>query len=432
MTDRGLCADRGAKSVVMLVSLLTLIRNIIRSSTVGYRASFRGLPRKVWYLAGAQLVNSSGTMVILYMTLYLTGTHHFSLARAGQIMSGYGQGMMLGAFLGGWLADRAGAHRTQRLALFATGTLLISLGFVYEYRALYALTFLWGVANGAVFPANFAAMGAECPPELRSRGFSLLRLANNLGMTAAPILGGFLISLHPRLTFYVDGASCMAAAVLLLVFFPWKEAAAADRSGVPRGRGGLLARDLRLWSVFLATLGLTLIVSQIFTTWPPYLREKEHLTELQIGMLFAISTSMIVLFQMPMSHGATRYSHYRMAALGALFYSAAFVLMSLTRGTGWQIAALVIWTTGEMLVFPALATIVSDLAPVGAEGKYQGIYSFAFSVGMVIGPAGGSVLAQQGGWSVLWGSGAFVVLGSAMVLFLLDRHTVARAKAAEG
>lgn len=304
----------------------------------------------------------------------------------------------------------------------ATGVLLLSLPFFSTYRALYALCIAWGVANGAVFPANFSAMGAECPPELRSRGFALLRLANNLGMTAAPILGGYLITIHPGVVFFVDGGSCIAAALLLWILFPGRkptEVGHREEAAV----GHSMIRDRRLWIVFLAALGVTLIVSQVFTTWPPYLRSVEHLTELQIGFLFAISTTIIVPFQMPLSHGVKRYSHYRMAALGAMLYGAAFLLMSLSRGSGWQIGALMIWTTGEMLVFPALATIVSDLAPAAMQGKYQGVYSLAFSVGLVLGPAGGSYLAEHSGWPALWAAVSALALGSAFILFVMGDHS---------
>ena len=46
-----------------------------------YRQAFSGLPRAVWLLAAVLLVNRSGTMVIPFLSLYLTGQQGFSISQ---------------------------------------------------------------------------------------------------------------------------------------------------------------------------------------------------------------------------------------------------------------------------------------------------------------------------------------------------------------
>lgn len=45
---------------------------LLRSLTALYADAFSGLPRDVWLLAGAMLVNRAGTMVLPFLSLYLT------------------------------------------------------------------------------------------------------------------------------------------------------------------------------------------------------------------------------------------------------------------------------------------------------------------------------------------------------------------------
>ncbi len=94
-----------------------------------YREAYRGLPKTAWMLAAAAFVNSSGTMVIFFLSLYLTQKLHFSTSFAGQALSLYGLGGIAGAYLGGRLCDKVGATRVQGMSLLLTGGLCISPSF---------------------------------------------------------------------------------------------------------------------------------------------------------------------------------------------------------------------------------------------------------------------------------------------------------------
>lgn len=71
-----------------------------------YKKAFSGLPPKVWVLSLAMVVNRSGSMVLLFTSLYLTKELHYTLAEAGSVMSLYGIGSILGSYTGGWLTDK--------------------------------------------------------------------------------------------------------------------------------------------------------------------------------------------------------------------------------------------------------------------------------------------------------------------------------------
>jgi predicted MFS family arabinose efflux permease len=63
-----------------------------------YRESFSNLQRNAWILAIAMFINRSGSMVLLFTSLYFTKDLHFSIAQAGVIMSFYGFGSVLGSY----------------------------------------------------------------------------------------------------------------------------------------------------------------------------------------------------------------------------------------------------------------------------------------------------------------------------------------------
>jgi predicted MFS family arabinose efflux permease len=74
-----------------------------------YKTSFSGLSREVWLLSLIMLVNRSVTMVLPFLTLYLTGPEmNRSLGDAGLVMALFGLGSVAGAFMRGKLTDKSG------------------------------------------------------------------------------------------------------------------------------------------------------------------------------------------------------------------------------------------------------------------------------------------------------------------------------------
>ena len=73
-----------------------------------YKNAYSGLSPATWWLSVVMLINRSGTMVLLFMTLYLTQTMHYSIGRAGIVMAMFGAGAVCGGFLGANLPTSLG------------------------------------------------------------------------------------------------------------------------------------------------------------------------------------------------------------------------------------------------------------------------------------------------------------------------------------
>ncbi|WP_315818460.1 MFS transporter [Paraflavitalea speifideaquila] len=86
-----------------------------------YRSSFTGLSRETWLLSAIILVNRAGTMVVPFMSMYLTQQLHRSVADAGMVITLFGVGAVLGSAAGGYLIDKIGFRPVQILSSIIGG-----------------------------------------------------------------------------------------------------------------------------------------------------------------------------------------------------------------------------------------------------------------------------------------------------------------------
>lgn len=383
-----------------------------------YREAYRGLPRTAWMLAAAAFVNSSGTMVIFFLSLYLTQKLHFSTSFAGQALSLYGLGGIAGAYLGGWLCDKVGATRVQGTSLLLTGSLCVLLSFFESRPAILILLASIGLASQALFPANSTAMTLICPPELRARGFALQRLANNLGVTIGPVLGGYLALHNYHYLFWADGLTSIAAAVLIALFFRRSPIYAPAREK-HQPRQDSPWRDPVFLFVLLLTISLGVIFVQLLSTYPLYLRRTYGLAENRIGSVLAVNTLMIVIIEMPLVHWLSRFPPGRVVAWGAFFFGASFPLLPFGRSFGFAAMCMAVLTVGEMLTLPMLAALISNRAPASGVGRFQGLFSLAFTVAFVVGPLLGTWVYESRSGETLW-----IAVGLLAVLLWLGFYAV--------
>ena len=366
-----------------------------------WAAAYGGLPREAWLVALLELVNRSGTMVLFFLTLYLTQRLGFSLETAGLIMAAFGVGSMVGTYLGGRLCDRLGSFYVLKLTLAVSGLLYIALQAPRTPAAFTAVLFALAVVSQALHPASATATAEVCAPEQRARGFALNRLATNLGFSIGPVVGGYLALADYKWLFWVDGVTSLATAALAFVVLPGARTARVEPAEEASGPDREPWKNAALLSLMPAAFGISLVLHQILGTFPLYLQAEYGFTETHLGRLIAVNTALIVLFEMPLMHGLRTVAPGRVMAVGILLLGAGFGLMPFARGAAWAVLTVVVWTFGEILALPMLLTLVSARAG-SRQGEAMGVLSLAFSVGTTLAPLLGMGLYSQLGGDAVW------------------------------
>lgn len=379
------------------------------------------------------LINRSGSVVLFFITLYLTKELDYSVENAGQLVSLYGLGAMGGAFLGGWATDRWGVNKVQIVTLLFSSVGFLWLSFLTTAFSIGLMLFFIALTGEAFRPANSAAVAKYTPADKRARGFGLNRLAINFGVAIGPAVGGFLATINYSFIFWMDAITCFIAAIALWVFFrndlgnesqshneDTSEAAGAVKS--PWG-------DKLFFYLLLLLFFSGVVFNQLFNTWPLYLREVNLFSEDSIGLLMALNAIMIVLIEMPVLHRLEVVNPVRIMTIGILLLVGGFALTPF--GASWIYIAFTvsIWTMGEIFLFPISASYISNRATDSNRGSYMGFFTFAFALSFVIGPLLGTWAYQNISPNSVWAGCAIlcVVITIGFLIFgHLDKKEIAR------
>lgn len=378
---------------------------MIAKTLRAYRSSFSGLSRDIWLLALITLINRSGSMVMPFLSVYLTTALGYTLQEAGWVMAAFGLGSLLGAFGGGRITDKIGYFPVMFGSLFFGGLMFMGMMWMNDLREIMLYTFVLSATYDMFRPANLVSITAYSSPENRTRSMALVRLAINLGFSVGPAIGGFLAyHVGYKSLFIADGLTCIMAALTLLWFLrPKKEE--RKKLIVPVKKEGPAPWQNKTFLRFLFFVVLNAIVfMQLFGTLPVYFKKELRLTESSIGLLMALNGILVALLEMPLIYlTEKRQSKLRMITFGALLMSLSYPGFLI-----WQQAAvlalvcILFISFGEMFSFPFCNTFAMEQSPEGRQGDYMGWYSMGFSLGFILAPLIGLGLADSIGFQGLW------------------------------
>ncbi|MCB0663173.1 MAG: MFS transporter [Saprospiraceae bacterium] len=376
-----------------------------------YLNSFSGLSKEIWMLALVTLINRSGTMVIPFLTIFLTDELDFTIGQAGAVMSAFGLGSVVGTFIGGQLTDKIGYYKVMFSTLFATGVVFILLQFFHGYWMWMAAIFVTSTIADGFRPASMTAIAAYSKPENRTRSVTLIRLAINTGWAIGPAIAGILAKyVGYEWLFWGDGLTCIGAAILLTFVLSPKKTQGKENKEESDERA--LVDSVYADRKFLAFVVLVSISAiaffQLFSMIPLYFKEGLALGEDVIGYLLGFNGVLIAIIEMPIVFSFEKRFHaLRLTAIGTFLIGTTFLVLNMGSWMGFIILAIILITIGEIFSMPFSNAFTMARSSSSNRGSYMAVYGMAYSMAFIAAPSLGAWISSQYGWSTLW----YVVLG---------------------
>ncbi len=406
---------------------------MFRKALTYYTDSFKGFRKEIWILSLVSLINRAGTMVIPFLSLYLTSDVGMSMAQVGWVMTAFGVGSLIGSWLGGKLSDSIGFYPTMLWSLMLSGVAFIALQYVQTFEMFCLAILVLMIILDTFRPALFVSLRSYSKPENRTRSVTLIRLAINLGFSAGPAIGGLIIAtIGYNGLFWVDGLTCIVAGILILLLLDKKESeeqVQETKHADSELRSPYKDKAYLLFLVTVLLVGITFL--QYFSTVPLYYRDVHNLSEQSIGLLLALNGVIIFLVEMPLVKSIEDFgwSVYKTLFISIVLLAISFLVYNLVPWAGILLVGMVLMTVGEMINFPFANRFAMERSDTGKAGSYMALYTIAFSIAHIIGHNAGLQAIANFGYEFTWYVAAgLLVIAAVITLYLkvvVDRESKA-------
>jgi MFS family permease len=402
------------------------------------------------------VIDSFGTGMRVPVTiLYFTVVVGLPAEQVGLGLGAAGLLATVGAPIAGALTDRFGAKQLVVGCFILAAAGYLGYLTVRGLPALIAVVAVAQLADYASKPAKQAFVAQIVRAEHRVSLMAFNRSIRNVGYGVGGLATAGLLALAgDRFGFHavlvVDGISYLVAAYVVLRTDVVGVAAQTGVPAVPRPtmsapvtpavrgeaapgfRQVLADRRYVLLAVFDV---LMLVHGAAFSVGVPlWVHRNTNAPTSLIGLLFAVNTAAVVVFQVRMTKGLTHAAQTpRVFLRAALAFALAAVLYWLAGSVESVYGVLVLILVGavlshtlcELLASAAEWTVSFDLAPARLRGRYLSLFSLSSSVQHALGPALVTVLIArypQIAWFVL---AALIAIG-AVASALLVRNVPSR------
>ena len=342
---------------------------------------------------------------IVFM-IYLRNRLGFSESEAGSLSGIFGGVIYLLPILAGTLADKWGFRRAFSVAfsILALGYFLIGSMGMSAFSGIYAglpqywllLLFLLLTAFGGSFikPSVLGTVAVTSTEKSRSLGFAIYYMLVNIGALIGPFIAYFVRdSFGNEFVYLVSSVSCLL--MLLVNFFLYKEVR-NPATEVVETMGQKIANLFRVlgnvrFMIFLLIYSLYWIIFwQEFIIIPYYVTDYISKDAPYEIIQSASGAGAIIFFQILVNRLTRNIPTHQAILIGFAISSLIWVVIGIHPSIPTIVAGIVVFSIGEMTQAPRYYQYISEIAPPGQQGLYQGYAFLPIAIARFVGdPFGG-------------------------------------------
>jgi MFS family permease len=370
-------------------------------------------------------INVTGSSLLWPLnTIYIHNHLGASLTMAGFLLMLNSAAGIVGNLMGGTLYDRIGGYRSIVIGVVIAMGSAFLLTFFNSMLPYAILLIVIGFGSGIIFPAMYAMAGSAWPEGGR-KPFNAIYVSQNLGVAIGASLGGWIASYSFTYTFLTNAILYgLFLGMVLLFYRPIDKAHhhhgavtnVIEQSKVIRQKGPFYALLIICLSFFLGWVAYVQWQSSIAS-----FTQQMGVSLSQYSLLWTANGLLIVVGQPGVKWVTTRIPSLKAQILMGIFiFASSYVVVLFAHQFRGFLVAMIVLTLGEMLVWPAVPTIASDLAPKNRMGFYQGFVNSTATAGRMVGPLIGGIVADAFNMHVLFVSLIFVFLIAGGVAYFYD------------
>ena len=379
---------------------------------------------------------------IVFM-IYLRNNLHFTETEAGQLSGIFGGLIYLLPILGGTLADKWGFKKAFNVAftILGIGYFLIGSMGLSVFSSFYSSTpnywllmlFLIFTAFGGSFikPSVLGTVAvASKDADSKSLGFAIYYWLVNAGAMIGPTIA-YLVrdSFGNEFVYMVSAISCFAMLVVNMIFYKdVHEPSDVETLAKKVANLFVVLRNYK-FMIFLFIYSLYWIIFwQEFIIVPYYVTDYISATAPYEIIQSWAGAGAIILLQIPVNRFTKNLHTSKAIMYGFAISSLIWIVIGIYPSIPTIVAGIVAFAIGEMVQAPRYYEYISEIAPEGQQGLYQGFAFLPIAIARFAGDPFGGWLYQtskaSGHPEYIWFSMIGIGLLSVLLMYLYNKFLV--------
>lgn len=348
-------------------------------------------------------------LIVPILPMYATSLG-ISQTEIGLLFSSYAITLFIATPFLGMISDRIGRKAPLLFGLIGLCVTTLLFIFATSFWMLVLARSLQGIAAAATWTAGLALLAEIHPEAERGKAMGLALSGQAAGTLLGPTIGGWLYEWGGyQLPFLVAAALALLDGIMRITLLKNVPDSHSEASPSP-------LRVIRNKSLLIIA-GVVMIGAMIPTVLEPTL--PFHLSQVfgaspgVIGLLFAVPTISYGLFAPLIGSHSTTIGHKKMITMGIMLVAIVLPLHAIANGL-WLITGLLalLGVGMGMILAPSLPkmTQLSHESGHHSLGLTFASYNTAYSLGMMLGPLGASVLTDVSSITVAYAAVSLIIL----------------------
>jgi len=339
----------------------------------------------------------------VFLSIWALSHEHVAQSRLGLAYLIGAVLSLVAGYITGHLSDRLGRRPLILSGWFLEALVPLALiGVGQNKNAALALITILPVIGSLGGAADQAMIADLVAPDRQEAAYAMVRVAQNLGVTIGPVIGGLLLIGNNWTNLWVGSFVLGAIGAGIAYRYIPRGGAYAPEGPPERGSLGVIVRDrpFLLFLLFAALAQMTYMTSE--TLLPISATRTHHLAPAYWGFLMILNPVLVTFFQLRLTRAASPLSAALKLGLAMPLMGVPYLLLNVDGAAPVIGFVIVVFVVGEMLWVPTSQAVVASLAPADIRGAYMGAFSGAGSVAFAITPFSGLLIRSAYGDRVMW------------------------------
>jgi MFS family permease len=371
----------------------------------------------IWILFGGRLIGNIG----YWMTRPLIPLYLLSKFSAHPVLIGITASLaalfgVIGGLLGGILVDKIGRVRAMTISI--GGQIAVFIGYAFTESLTWFLFFATIISLFSYLQVQVTdtVVSDLSTGENVSKNYSLLRIANNVGIAVGPIIGMYLFKINPSFVFIVTAILTLIFGLIFSRFIDTDKKRNKSNNDDSKIKYVEIIKHPRMVSFIIAGIVLNVAISQMNTTLPVLLNERLTNPDTIFSWMWSINGVIVLLLQYILVKVTHKQNTETLLVFSLLGYAIAFGFFAVGNLSFVLILGMIFFSISELIWFPYSNTFVLEQAKTGSKAMYIGSLSF-HRIGFILGPVlGTALLTIVNGKVVFFVISILLILSSGLLL----------------